>query len=473
MDYQKGNILLSFSDVHQQKWINEQLNYRYNLLFVNSQDEAEKKLKEKAVDLVLIDVDCKKMDGCKIVRHIRHIGKHIEILLIGNSTSIKDAIGAMKIRAKDCIKKPFHIDHIVKKIHLIFEAKNYESGLNKLSKTFENKFIFENMVGSDKKIRKAFELIQKYSETDGTVLIQGESGTGKELAARAIHSRSPRKKGPFVVVNCAALPSDLMARELFGNVKGAFTGADISRPGKIETANGGTVFFDDIDSLDIYMQAKLLRLIQEKEFEKLGSTNVMHADVRFIAATNRDLAVMVEDGLFREDLYYRLNVLPITMPALRERKKDIRVLLKHFLRIYTTKTGQPLKRFSDSALQMMNEYEWPGNVRELKNLVERVFTISKGYVIGFHEVSTIIKKKQKGSSGSLKDMLQRFEKECILKALEWADWNRKKAAKKLGIHRNTLLNKINSFRFKKQDEDIYNIINRIYPEKGLKKKKDN
>jgi len=432
MEFKKNSILLNIADDQKQKWIYEKLKKKYNLFIANTHNEAERKITEKTVSLVLMDIDCQKIDCLKIIKLIRQIGQRTEVLITGKARSIKNAVNGVKIRARDCIEKPYDIDQIEKKIHMIFEDRGFKSDIYAIRKEFGKYYIFENMVGSDKKIRKVFELIQKYSETDGTVLIQGESGTGKELAAKAIHKRSLRTTGPFVVINCAAMPSDLMARELFGHIQGAFTGAHASSAGKIETANMGTVFFDDIDSLDIYMQAKLLRLIQEKEFERLGSTKVLHVDVRFIAATNKDLMEMVKCGTFREDLYYRLNVLPLNIPALRERKKDICMLLKYFLRIYSKTTGKPLKKFSENAEKTMNEYDWPGNVRELKNLVERLLAITKGYVIGLQDVSSSINRKNKCAEGTLKEMLWVFEKDCVLRTLEWADWNRKKAAKKTG-----------------------------------------
>ncbi|MBW1846851.1 MAG: sigma-54-dependent Fis family transcriptional regulator [Deltaproteobacteria bacterium] len=453
MEFKKDSILLNISDDKKQEWIYDKLQKKYKLFIANTHNEAEKKIIEKTVGLVLMDIDCQKIDGLKIIKLIREIGQSTEILLMGSTKSIKNAVKVIKIRARDCIEKPYEIDQLEKKINRIFQDRGVKSDIHKISKEFGKYYIFENMVGNDKKIRKVYELIQKYSETDGTVLIQGESGTGKELAAKAIHKRSFRKTGPFVVINCAALPGDLMTRELFGHIKGAFTGADVSRPGKIETADTGTVFFDDIDSLDIHMQAKILRLIQEKEFERLGSTKVNHVDVRFIAATNKDLMEMVKCGTFREDLYYRFNVLPLNIPALRERKKDICMLLKYFLRIYSKTTGKPVKKFSENAVKTMSEYEWPGNVRELKNLVERLLAITKGYVIELQDVSSSVTRKKKCAEGTLKEMLWKFEEECILSTLEGAGWNRKKAARKLGIHRNTLLNKINAFRLKISDKN--------------------
>lgn len=442
----KNAILLVETEDKHQKWIRDQLQKKYTLFSAKNHREAEEKINKRNIDLILMDIDLLKLDTVRIVKLIRKIGRRIEILVIGNKKSLKNACSIIKIRARDCIQKPCKIAHIEDKIHRILEDRDDENDIHTLRAEIGKYYIFEDMVGSDKKIRNVFELIKKYSETDGTVLIQGESGTGKELVAKAIHRRSFRRSEPFVVINCAAIPSTLMERELFGHTKGAFTSANTSRIGKIETANSGTVFFDDIDSLDVPMQAKLLRILQEKEFERLGSTKVVHVDVRFIAATNRDLMGLIKNNTFREDLYYRLNVLPIQLPALRERKKDICILLKYFLKVYSKATGKPMKQFSENALKMMKEYDWPGNVRELENLVERLFAITRGCVIRLHDVSTSITKRRKYTEGTLKEMLRKFEKECVSRELEWAHGNRKKAARKLGIHRNTLLNKINRFR---------------------------
>jgi transcriptional regulator with PAS, ATPase and Fis domain len=297
------------------------------------------------------------------------------------------------------------------------------------------------MVGKDENMRKIFELISIVAQSDGTVLIQGESGTGKELVARAIHNRGSRHKEPFVVINCSAIPATLMESKIFGHNRGAFTGATHTSVGKLEIADKGTVFLDDIDSLDINMQAKLLRIIQEKEFERLGSTKVVKVDVRFVASSNKDLKNLILQEEFREDLYYRLAVFPIELPPLRERKGDIPLLLNHFLELNSMNTGKPPKIFSEKAVNILTEYDWPGNVRELQNLVERLFTISKGSVIHLKDISTFNISKREIKDTTLKQAVSAFEKNYISEVLESVDGNRKKAAERLGIHRNTLLSK--------------------------------
>ena len=309
---------------------------------------------------------------------------------------------------------------------------------------------FEEMVGKDKAMREIFDLTSDVSQSDGTVLIQGESGTGKELVARAIHNLSPRRTHPFVVINCAAIPGTLMESEIFGHMKGAFTVATSTTVGKLEIANKGTVFLDDIDSLDVNMQAKLLRVIQEREFERLGSTKVIKIDVRFVAASNKDLQELMSGGNFREDLFYRLQVFPMELPPLRERKGDIPLLLNHSLEMQAKKTGKGPKSFSDKAVKALMEYDWPGNVRELQNLVERLFAVTKDSVIHLKDISAFSMGKREIKDMTLKDSVNLFEKQHIREVLELVDGSRKKAADILGIHRNTLLSKMNELGLKSE-----------------------
>ncbi|MCP3953541.1 MAG: sigma-54-dependent Fis family transcriptional regulator, partial [Desulfobacterales bacterium] len=276
----------------------------------------------------------------------------------------------------------------------------------------------------------------------GTILIQGESGTGKELVARAIHNRSQRKDQPFVVVNCAAIPATLMESDLFGYSKGAFTGAMENRSGKLEIADSGTLFLDDIDLLDINMQARLLRVLQEKEYEKVGSDRVVNVDIKFIAASNKDLQRLVAKGKFREDLFYRLNVLPIEVPPLRERKEDIPELLNHFLNQNGKNNGFPVKSFTEKAIQALADYDWPGNVRELENFVERLSIISRGNIIHQEDVLPLQRRNTHGETLALKETMSDFERQHIKAVLASVDGRRGEAAKILEIHRNTLAAKI-------------------------------
>ncbi len=293
-------------------------------------------------------------------------------------------------------------------------------------------------------MREVYAFIDIVSQSDSTVLIQGESGTGKELVARAIQKRGPRCTQPFIVINCAAIPEALMESELFGYNKGAFTGANGVQVGKLEIADGGTVFLDDIDSMPVNMQAKLLRSIQEKEFQRLGSAQVIRANIRFIDASNKDILKLIQEGRFREDLYYRLNVLPVNLPPLRFRKGDIPLLFENFLYKYAQKSEQPVKCISKRAMCVLMNHRWPGNVRELENLAERLCTIVEEGTIREKDISWLCSRQVTNREMTLKEAVCRFEKQYISEVLETVGGNRKKAAEHLGVHRNTILSKMSA-----------------------------
>lgn len=448
MEKNKGSILLFNPGEDILEHLVNRLKRIYDIFVAASENEAKEILSGKAIELVLMNNAFCGKNGFNLMNMINHYDDPKEIHIIGKKKTVKTVIQDIHYSIAEEKEGRNRIEEIVYEVHRFFGNREIENDTDVLRDKAGQYYIFENMVGNDKKIREVFELITLFSQGDGTVLIQGESGTGKELVAKAIHRRSQRRNGPFVVINCAAIPHTLMEKELFGFTRGAFTGAFRSSAGKLEIANNGTVFLDDIDTLDIHMQAKLLRVIQEKEFERLGSTRVVNVNVRFIAATNKDLMEMVRQGLFRDDLYYRLNVLPIALPALRERKSDISMLLEYFLRLNADSTGKPLKRFSENVIKLMNEYDWPGNIRELQNLVERLFAITRGYVIGLDYLPLSIKNRNKFSGETLKDAVAWIERDLILKSLDASHGNRQSAAKKLGIHRNTLLNKMTAFQIK-------------------------
>jgi DNA-binding NtrC family response regulator len=355
---------------------------------------------------------------------------------------IETAVKAMKYGAYDYVVKPFIVEDIKNIITKAIEKHHLIKEVTYLRDELERYHPFETIIGKDKKMMAIFDLISTISNSDGTILIQGESGTGKELIARVLHKLDSRGNHPFVVINCAAIPATLMESEIFGHNKGAFTGASSIKIGKLEIADKGIVFLDDVDLLDIGMQAKLLRVIQEKEFERLGSTKIIKIDVRFIAASNKKLKYLIEHEEFREDLYYRLNVFPIEIPPLRERRGDIPLLLDHFLEQYAKQSGKSPKRFSNSAIKILTEYyDWPGNVRELQNLVERLSTITKENIIYPRSISAFNITKKDIKDMPLREAVNLFEKQLIAEALERSGGNRKEAAKMLGIHRNTLQNK--------------------------------
>jgi len=415
----------------------------FDVLLAGSGGEAIEIFSKNSVDLILLDIRLPDIDGLDLLTQFKEADPNVEVVMVTAVKDIKTAVRAIKAGAYEYIVKPFIVDDVLTILYRGMEKIRLLKEVAYLRKELERYHLFEKMIGKDDKMKKVFELIAVVSQSNGTVLIQGESGTGKELAARAIHNRSPRKEAPFVVINCAAIPATLMESETFGHTKGAFTGATNTNIGKLEIANGGTVFFDDIDSLDIQMQGKLLRILQEKEFERVGSSRIIKVDIRFVAASNKNLPELVQKGEFREDLFYRLNVFPVYLPALRERKGDIPLLIDHFMSLNARKTGKLPKKVTDEAMGVLRNYDWPGNVRELQNLVERIFTIVNGMVIELKDVSMITgAAKPPIKDVSLKEAVMLFEKHYIAEALEAFGGNKTKAAQYLGIHRNTLLSKL-------------------------------
>ena len=423
---------------------------RFNVLLAENGKQAEDLLTKNPVDLILLDILLPDINGLDLLERLKALDPNPEVIMVTAVKEIQSAVRAVKLGAYEYIIKPFLVDDVINIINRALEKRNLMKQVTYLRNELERVRPFDQIIGQDERMNKVFDLISSFADSDGAVLIQGESGTGKELVARAIYRLSPRKDQPFVVIACAAIPPTLVESELFGYHKGAFTGALRTTLGKLEIANKGTVFLDDIDTLDVNMQAKLLRVIQEKEFERLGSTKVIKLDVRFLAASNKDLTQLIQAGAFREDLYYRLNVLPIHLPPLRQRKKDIPLLIDHFLRINAERSGKPAKSFSKEAVKTLMEYDWPGNVRELQNLVERCFTISRESVIQLQDISILSVTKPKIDGLSLKDAVDAFEQEYINEVLESVHGNRTQAASVLGVHRNTLLSKLGAATQRKE-----------------------
>ena len=415
----------------------------YDVLFAEKGEEAVQIFTKTNVDLILLDILLPDIDGLDLLEKLKSIDPHPEIIMVTAVKEIQTAVKAIKLGAYEYLIKPFVVEDVLNIIKRALEKHSLIKEVTYLRKELERYHPFEEIIGEDDRMKAVFDLIYSISDSEGAILIQGESGTGKELVARAIHNLSPRKDCPFVVINCAAIPSTLMESELFGHRKGAFTGATQTTMGKLEIADKGTVFLDDIDTLDTNMQAKLLRVIQEKEFQKLGTTNVIKIDARFLAATNKNLEELISQEKFREDLYYRLNVFPVELPPLRQRRSDIQLLLNYFLDQNAKRTGKPSKRFSKRAVKTLKEYHWPGNVRELQNLVERCFTISKEQIIHLKDVSTFHTDRRSLKHVPLKKAVNNFEQQYINQVLDHVNQNRKKACEILGIHRNTLLSKIN------------------------------
>jgi two-component system, NtrC family, response regulator AtoC len=421
------------------------LKEHYRLYFAEDGNTALNIFNQKQIDLVLLDILLPDLDGLDLLKQFKEIEPETEIIMVSALKEIASAVRAMKRGAFDYITKPFEVDDLLAVVKRALERKKLQKEIIYLRDELERYQPFEAMVGQSAQMKAVFNLISRVAQAQGpgAILIQGESGTGKELAARAIHNLSQRKDHPFVVVNCAAIPATLMESELFGYSQGAFTGALESRSGKLEIADSGTLFLDDIDLLDINMQARLLRVLQEKEYEKVGSDRVVHVDIKFIAASNKDLQQRVAEGKFREDLFYRLNVFPIELPPLRERKEDIPELLNHFLTQNVKNNGIPAKSFSEKAVQALVDYDWPGNVRELENFVERLFIVSSGAVIRQEDVLPLQRRNTRRETQALKDAVADFERQHIKAVLASVDGRRGEAAKILEIHRNTLTAKIN------------------------------
>jgi DNA-binding NtrC family response regulator len=411
----------------------------YHVLAAETGKEAIDLLTNNSVDLILLDILLPDVNGLDLLEKLKAIDPNLDVIMVTAVKDLQTAVKAIKLGAYEYIIKPFLVDDVLNAVERALEKRSLLREVTYLRNELERYHPSDEIIGQDDKMLKIFELISTIADSESAVLIQGESGTGKELVARAIHKLGPRKDHPFVVVSCAAIPPTLIETSLFGHHRGAFTGAIKTAAGKIEIANRGTVFLDDIDTLDVSMQAKLLRVIQEKEFERIGSTKVIKVDVRFVAASNQDLPEMIRNGLFREDLFFRLNVFPILLPPLRERRKDIPLLLSHFLGSHATRSGKPPKRFSEEALHTLIAYDWPGNVRELSNLVEWSFTTSKEQVIELRDLSSLNVHRARDGNMTLKDAVDAFERQYIKATLDSVGGSKTKAAEILGIHRNTLL----------------------------------
>jgi len=399
-------------------------------------------LEATPVDLVISDLKMPKINGLDLIRHIKSNFKETEIMIISGYATVESAVESMRLGALDFLSKPFtdeelyeHVGHVIDKIR---ERRNVEqSNSNEV-------FSFSGILGNSRPMQKVFKTITKASVTPATVLISGESGTGKELVARAIHYNSSRASSPFIPVNCGGIPETLIESELFGYVKGAFTGATESRAGFFQTAEGGSIFLDEISDTSLSMQSKILRVLQEKEVCMVGSSKRRSVNVRIIAATNKDLRDMIEKGSFRADLFYRLNVIAIDLPALRDRDDDIAMLVRHFSTTFAEEMGKPIPVLTDQVLQDLLHYHWPGNVRELQNIIHRLVVMSDDCVIESSELPSLMRfslTKDKRLHRSLAEV----ETEHIRNILISVDENKSMAAKILGIDRKTLRKKLKDF----------------------------
>lgn len=406
------------------------------------------------IDLAILDLSLPDGDGLEFMTYLKNLHPSCEIIILTGHGSIESAIRATQLGAFHFVTKPFNLDELLSLVDKALNHKQLQQENKQLRTELNKKYKFDQIIGKSDQIQNVLRLIERVADSDSTILIMGESGTGKELIARAIHYNSERATQPFIAINCGAIPSELLESELFGHIKGAFTGAISNRIGRFELADGGTIFLDEIGDLEPALQVKILRALQERCFEPVGSTKTIQVNVRVITATNINLEEAVELGKFREDLFYRLNVIPITVPSLRERKSDIPLLLSHFMTLFNKNKNRNLTGISAEALEQLCQYTWPGNIRELENLVERI-TILKGE--GLVDVQdlpvkyrTTTKSKLNDFSGELlpddgldfNSAVDAYENALILKALEKTGWNRNQAALLLRLNRTTLVEKI-------------------------------
>ncbi|MBN1384499.1 MAG: sigma-54-dependent Fis family transcriptional regulator [Elusimicrobia bacterium] len=427
----------------------------YNVITASSGKEALEKVKKEDINLVLLDILMPDLDGIEVLRQIKDLNDELDIIMVTAVKTVKTAIQFMKLGAYDYIIKPFDVDEISASIVKVLEKQKLNREIAYFRSELSKPVMFDNIVGNSEELRQVCDMVSKLTKNDATVLISGESGTGKELIARAIHFNGIRKDNPFIAVDCAAIPENLLESELFGHEKGAFTDATARRIGKFELANTGTIFLDEIGNLKLELQAKILRVLQEKEIQRVGGVKPINIDIRIISATNVDLKKAVERGQFREDLYYRINVVPIYLPPLRNRRKDIPLLIDHFLKIYNKKFKNNIKGISAKALNFLINYRWPGNVRELQNIIERLAALGQDEIIPHRRLPLDILLSAESTNNikseeriPLKDARDRFEKQYIISVLEKANWNQTKAAKLLNIHRNTLILKMENLGIK-------------------------
>ena len=411
-------------------------------------------LRHEDVHLVLLDVRLPDINGLEVLRRIKALDENVDVIMITAVKDVRVAVEAIKLGAYDYLEKPFEIDEILSLLRRTLEHQNLLREvlyLRDLRAEGDRYFV----VGRSPKMRQIYDLIARVADTNATVLINGESGVGKELIARAIHQQSQRRPNPFVAVNCAAISEHLVESELFGHERGAFTGAIEMHRGKFELAHMGTLFLDEVASLRLDLQAKLLRVLQEREFERVGGSKTIRTDVRIVAASNQDLKQMVSDRTFRDDLFYRLNVVPVHVPPLRDRREDIPLLVNHFLMKYNKSFGRQVQGVTSEALALLTHYHWPGNVRELENMIERLVVLSRHRILDIEDMPLDLKSVQEqlandlfATGADLRQAKAEFERHYIVQMLEKYGWNQTEAAKRLGIHRNTLLTKMDMLQIR-------------------------
>src|SRR2546421_1583053 len=428
---------------------------RYEVLEAADGRQALERLRASPVDLVLLDIRLPEMDGIEVLERMKAVDDGVEVILVTAVKTVRIAVDAMKLGAFDYLTKPFDEDELLSLIRRALEKRSLEREVAFLRSELARQHDFDELVGQHPEMQKLYRLISQVARTTTTVVITGESGTGKELIARAIHRQGPRRDKPFVAVNPAALSDSLVESELFGHEKGAFTGAFQRKLGKFELAQGGTLFLDEIATLKPELQVKLLRVLQEREIERVGAGHAIKIDVRIIAATNMDLPEAVSAGAFRDDLYYRLNVVHLTVPPLRERREDIPLLVGHFIRRYNHEFRKHIEGPRPEALDALCAYHWPGNVRELQNVIERSVVLVDAGTIGLDdlplELSVGASRAEAHDAMPLNEASDRFERQIVVRMLDRVEGNVSEAARLLGIHRNSLKAKLARWKIRARD----------------------
>jgi DNA-binding NtrC family response regulator len=417
-----------------------------------------KLLRENSVDLVLTDLKLPGMNGLEFLQAVKRHNAALPVVVMTAFGSVETAVEAMKAGASDYVLKPFSLTEMRMVIHKELDVHSLREENRSLREALGKRYTHPNVVARSAKMQEVMATVERVAPTNSTVLLGGESGVGKDLIARAIHEKSRRSTGPFIKINSTAIPENLLESELFGYEKGAFTGANTSKPGKFELADKGTLFLDEIGDVPPVTQVKLLRVLQEREFERLGGTRTVKVDVRLIAATNRDLREALEDGSFREDLYYRLNVVPIDIAPLRQRKEDISELVNLFISRFAGDSGKPVEGITPEAMQILVHYHWPGNIRELQNIIERACALAKGTVLKVDDIHLDMRPARAGNGASnfLPEgmTLEQWEDEMIRESLRRANGNKSQAARLLGLSRNALRYRLSKIGIADEGEKI-------------------
>jgi two-component system response regulator HydG len=418
---------------------------------------AVQAVEKESFDLILMDIRMGDMDGIEALRRIKKTSPSIPVVMMTAYASLKTAVEALKSGAYDYLTKPLDVEELKILVRKALEYYRLHQENVLLKERLADRFDFSRILGRSRAMKELFETLSHIVSSDATVLIYGESGTGKELVANAIHQNSPRAQNPFIKVSCAALPETLLESELFGHERGAFTGAVSRKAGRFQLADGGSLFLDEVSEMSPATQVKLLRVLQEREFEPLGSSRTIQVDIRVIAATNKNLEEEVKEGGFREDLFYRLNVIPLHLPPLRERKEDIPLLAEHFFKIHKERNRSPVRGFQPNIMDAVIRYEWPGNVRELDNIVERTVLLARGEYIALDDLPPSIRGAQDRDLSLVSIppgmTLREVEKEVILQTLANAEGNRTRTAQILGISRKTLQNKLKEYGLREEEDD--------------------